>query len=1196
MRIKFTFITFTFLLTLSSLLSAQIEVKYFRCDNPEEVPANKPITIVFPSEITDTSGQDLDAINIAKYIAFETEGIAVAFTAFNNNSNQITIIPHNDMVGGQTYHINISPLRYKENNELTESFQCEFIVDNYTQQQTVETAYMSSFGNLITDFANGLYPIDTLNKLESYLIPENLSYLNLGANQTARMRTVAPIFDAMASNPELQEEILLQSVNSLGSIDEIGTLSPEAEAERMISLAYLFMATSRQPEIADTLELLADTLLGVPDDFSILSDEAKAARMESLSQIFDAIARQPEMFRTILNQGLKYHGAIQLLGNSTQEVEAMRMKASSYLFSAIARQPEALDSLILAADTLLGVPDDFTQFDDQVIAMRMQALSLIFDASARQPEMADAMLQQAIHYMGRFTDLNPLDSISEAMRMYSLRNLWTSMARQPEASEIMCNMVDTLMGIPEDFSALSNFGKEGRIMGLSTVFESMARQPEISYTLLIKAIRYCGLAEQVGQLNEKNISYRMITYGMAFEAIARQPEIWKTIDLAVDMLFGINDNYESFSEMNHEGRARAIEMLFKSIARQPESCDILLTLAEKYLGTSDQFTSIPDQSQFYAVGSLIESMLQQFEYADTLDLAAEKLLGVPDNFENITDEGIYMRFMALSYLLDVYPSDPEILDYVLNILYKYVGKWEQINKESEFSEMARINTFYNIINAIDDESNNTSAYLDLFKDILGTSNFSSLNESVKNRRHQALPDFYLSYNMNINNTTSDSLYKAAKIILGTNVDCPVETWEDAEMRMESLANLFKEINYGSEFKVESSKLEQPDLNSPIFSLKIQNDLFQKNFSEDFKINKDQSKFSGSSIDNETFEKFISLIEEFSGNANFSLGSNSKIDYFRQIANCNLTIWLKSNEINDTLIADARERLLGSYKPEKPALYGAPSNGSINVPTNYSMHLLFTDIMYAYDSTLISKATIQDSIRLTTIEDEPVEFSIEINSNNRTITIIPSEELTYGMQYKLIVPECFINFDDSIANSIHNIFKVEKAILKVTAEDKEINKGEAIPELTMIFEGFVDDDTEDDITKPDITTEATSTSEAGVYPITLSGGNSDKYDFELINGSLKILETTGIDFDMENSKVKIFPNPATDVIYFETAKNDLQITKIEIINQQGQVVLSNQFNASNNISTINVSTLKTGLYIIHIELDNQTKISYKIMKQ
>ncbi|MBI9053530.1 MAG: T9SS type A sorting domain-containing protein [Bacteroidales bacterium] len=1175
---KITLITLTFLLAFSCFTSAQIEAEYYRSDDSNNVQYNKPITIIYPAEIIDTNGFDLNSVNLKNYIRFTTEDNEVAFSAFNNKPNQITIIPHNDMAGGQ-YNISLSPLKYKESDELTESFQCEFKVNIYAQQQTVETAYLNSFNYLIENYARGEFPTDTFKRIEEYLLPENLSYLNLEQNQAERMRAVAPIFEGMERNPELAKEMLIQSVNSLGTIEDILPLSDEAEAERMYALASLFISTARQPEIADTLNLLADTLLGIPDDFAALSDKAKAARMNSLGVIFESIARQPEAYRTLLNQGLRYHGAIDFLGNTTSETEAARMMALSNLFEATARQPEAHDSLNIATDTLLGIPDDFSQFDDQVLAARMRAFSSLFESTARQPEMADSMLQQAIRYMGRFKDLSELDSLSERERMISLGLLWGSMARQPEASEKMCSMVDTLMGIPEDFSALSNLGKEGRIIGLDPLFEAMARQPEISFSLLAKSIRFCGTNGQIGELSERAQAYRMHVFGSVFESIARQPEIWKKIDLAAETLLGIPDNFESLTDFMHEGRVHGIERLFESIGRQPEYCDILLTLGKKYLGTFEQTKPIPAKYRFMSVSSLITSMSRQFEYADTLDLAAESLIGVPKDLNNLDDEDILMRFKAIEGLLRYYPETNEEVDYLLNIMYKYLGKWSQINKESKFSEMARLQAAQSLFIKIYESPEKTSEYIAVFDTLLGTTNdFTKLDIEVRYHRQIALYEFYNVYFQSIGTTTTDSLLKAAHKVLGTNTECPIQSWTEAEIRMDVLNHSFEGQYRGFYSKgfIEEEK-QFVEFNYKESTIKEQ-------------------KPKQEALDNESLEELVSIIEEFSGNPNPQFSNNNKVNYSRQMADGHLTNWLKSNEIHDTIIADVRERLLSCYTPEKPILFGAPSDNSIDVPVDYKMHLLFTDIMYAYDSTLISKATIQDSIKLTTIENEPVEFSIEINSNNRTISIIPTEELTHGMQYKLIVPECFINFDDSTANAITNVFKVEKALLKVIAENKEINEGDDIPELTMIFEGFVDNDTEEDITKPEITTEATSTSAADVYPIILSGGSSDKYDFELTNGSLNILETTGIDFSVENTKVKLYPNPATDVLYFETGKDDLQITDIEIINQQGQVVLIKQISASNNISTINISALKVGLYIIYIHLDDQTKVSYKIMKQ
>jgi len=1146
MRIKFTLIALAFLLFKSSLLLAQIEVKYFRCDNSYEVPVNKPITIIYQSAIQDTSGQDLDVINLAKYIAFEAEGNNIEYSAFNEKPNQITIIPYLDMVPGQKYSISVNPLRYKESGELTESFQCEFTVDRNTYHQTVETAYLNSFSFLMENFARMMYPADTLKILATYLLPENLSYLGIGQNQAERMKGVGRIFDCMARNPELQDEILIQSVNSLGYINDIMPISEEAEAERMNALASLLGATARRPEIADTLNLLADTLLGVPEDFSVLGNEVKVARMKSLSEIFNAIARQPEAFRTLLNQGLRYHGAIQLLGTTTSEAEAERMLALSSLFEATARQPEAYDSLNLAADTLLGIPEDFAQFDDQVLAVRMKSLSTLFESAARQPEMADSMRQQAVRYMGRFQELNELDSLSERERMASLGSLWEGMARQPEASEKMCSMVDTLMGIPEDFSTLSNLGKVGRMKGFNNLFEAMARQPEITDSLLSKAIRFCGTEEQVGELSESAQSYRMYIFKSFFEAIARQPEIWKKFDLTADTLLGIPENFASLNDFIHKGRIHAINGLFASIARQPTYCDTLLMLAEKYLGTYEQVKPVSDELRFVAVGTLVESILRQFEYADTLDLAAEFLIGVPDSFNDLSDDAIGRRSQVVEYLLDRYPETNEKLDYVLSIVYKYLGKWAQITKENKFSHMARMNAAGSLFERIQRSPEKTSEYIAVFDTLLGiTEDFSILDKDVRHFRHKALYSFNSIYLSNIGSATTDSLVKAAREVLGTNTDCPVQSWSEAEIRMEALSYLFERHSY------------RP-------------------------------------IDKESLEEWVTVIEEFSGNPNVQFSNSNKVNYFRQKADGYLTSWLMISNIHDTITNDVRERLLGAYTPEKPILYGAPSQGSVNVPVGYEIHLLFTDNMYSIDSVLLSRTSIKDSIKLVTVDNEPVPFVLDVYENNRTVKIVPVEELTHGAQYKLIVPACFINFDDSLSNSLSNQFRVEKAILKVIAENKEINEGDAIPELTMIFEGFVDDDTEDDITKPEIATDAISNSAPGIYPIILSGGSSDKYDFDLTNGSLNIIETTGINFDIENYKVKLYPNPVSDVLCFEMEKVDLQITDVEIINHSGQVVFSKQ--VKNNKSNIDVSMLPNGLYIVLFKTDNESTVSCKIVKQ
>ena len=82
--------------------------------------------------------------------------------------------------------------------------------------------------------------------------------------------------------------------------------------------------------------------------------------------------------------------------------------------------------------------------------------------------------------------------------------------------------------------------------------------------------------------------------------------------------------------------------------------------------------------------------------------------------------------------------------------------------------------------------------------------------------------------------------------------------------------------------------------------------------------------------------------------------------------------------------------------------------------------------------------------------------------------------------------------------------VNKAPLTVKADDKSRVEGTANPELTVSYTGFKNGETEAVLdTKPTVTTTATTTSPAGTYPITVSGGSAKNYNLSYQNGTLTV---------------------------------------------------------------------------------------------
>jgi len=92
-----------------------------------------------------------------------------------------------------------------------------------------------------------------------------------------------------------------------------------------------------------------------------------------------------------------------------------------------------------------------------------------------------------------------------------------------------------------------------------------------------------------------------------------------------------------------------------------------------------------------------------------------------------------------------------------------------------------------------------------------------------------------------------------------------------------------------------------------------------------------------------------------------------------------------------------------------------------------------------------------------------------------------------------------------APSIDRTFTVAKATLTATADDQTRNYGEPNPLLTIRYAGFVNGDDVSVLTfTPTAATTATTSSAAGGYPITLTGGTAANYALTLVNGTLTVV--------------------------------------------------------------------------------------------
>ena len=88
--------------------------------------------------------------------------------------------------------------------------------------------------------------------------------------------------------------------------------------------------------------------------------------------------------------------------------------------------------------------------------------------------------------------------------------------------------------------------------------------------------------------------------------------------------------------------------------------------------------------------------------------------------------------------------------------------------------------------------------------------------------------------------------------------------------------------------------------------------------------------------------------------------------------------------------------------------------------------------------------------------------------------------------------------------VNGTLTVGTALLTVTADNKSKAYGQALPELTASYSGFVNNDDTNSLTAlATLATTATSVSNVGVYPITASGATSTNYSFAYAGGLLTI---------------------------------------------------------------------------------------------
>ncbi|MES2455602.1 MAG: MBG domain-containing protein [Bacteroidota bacterium] len=112
--------------------------------------------------------------------------------------------------------------------------------------------------------------------------------------------------------------------------------------------------------------------------------------------------------------------------------------------------------------------------------------------------------------------------------------------------------------------------------------------------------------------------------------------------------------------------------------------------------------------------------------------------------------------------------------------------------------------------------------------------------------------------------------------------------------------------------------------------------------------------------------------------------------------------------------------------------------------------------------------------------------------------------------------------------------LKKAVLKVTAQDVARNYGAPNPAFKLSYEGFVNgDDLAKLITAPVASSTVSNLTTAGSYPITVTGGSSDYYNFSYVTGKITI-NKVGQTISFSPLAAKVYGDPVFELTASSTS--------------------------------------------------------------
>jgi len=218
-----------------------------------------------------------------------------------------------------------------------------------------------------------------------------------------------------------------------------------------------------------------------------------------------------------------------------------------------------------------------------------------------------------------------------------------------------------------------------------------------------------------------------------------------------------------------------------------------------------------------------------------------------------------------------------------------------------------------------------------------------------------------------------------------------------------------------------------------------------------------------------------------------------------------------------------------------------------------------------------------------------------NSDNTSVATVSGNVLAINGAGTAAITATQAGNDSYLPFSREFSLTVGKAALTITANDCRKVEGEANPELTVSYEGFKYDDNASVLTQqPTVTTEATTDSPAGTYPITVSGAEAANYDISYVEGTLTVEEANIEPTDISQLDNAIYVDPVETVSNSTYALNIKAKNNVTVAGMSFTLTLPDDFSLITDdggiISTLDSQRASSSKFMV---MSSQSGNSYLI---